>query len=254
VGAAVRGDNPGAEPPPALPLDAVALFLDVDGTLLDIAPRPELVEVPDALLPTLERLNQQTKSALALVSGRPIADLDRIFAPARLSAAGGHGAELRFTPDGPIDRDPARLLDPSLKQRLTALGAGHSGVLVEDKGYSIALHFRQAPEKEGAIKDGVGDITAQLPAGEVEVLPGKAVVEIKRAGFTKGTAVQEFMAHPPFTGRQPVYAGDDVTDVAAIAALPPYSGIGIAIGRAIPGARYRLETPAELRDWLERLA
>jgi trehalose 6-phosphate phosphatase len=229
-----------------------ALLLDIDGTLLDIAPSPHEVKVPPALLATLACLRQQTAGALAFVSGRSVSDIDVIFAPLQLTAVGGHGAEIRRLVDGKVTQDGVAPLAEPLRARIRAIG-DKPGIVVEDKGYSIALHYRRAPEKRQAIHDAVEAIRSELPPNCVEVLAGKAMVEIKKAGFNKGTAIRELMRHPPFAGRRPIFVGDDVTDDAAFAVMPELGGLAMSVGRIAPGAARRFEAPADVRRWLARI-
>ena len=235
-----------------LDLRKCALLLDVDGTIVDIAPTPDVVRVPASLRRALSRLIARTGGALALVSGRPLADLDRLFAPLRLAAVGGHGAELRLL-DGPASDsgDPPRL-DPKLRQRLTAIAG--AGVVAEDKGYSVALHYRLAPERQTLVREEVAKICAEPWSTPIEILPGKAVIEIKRAGFSKASGVRELMRHPPFAGRRPIFIGDDTTDESVFAIMPELDGIALSVGRKIAGLAGHFDAPADVRAWLERLA
>jgi trehalose 6-phosphate phosphatase len=241
-------------PLPSTNLGDLAILLDIDGTILDIAPTPGDVTVPALLRQTLARLSRETGGALALVSGRPVGDIDLLFAPLRLPAIGGHGAELRASADGEMDSDHVRPLDGGLKDRLAELAVGAPGILVEDKGYALAVHYRLAPEQEGKVKRAVAAIQADWPKEGIEVLPGKAVVEIKAAGFHKGAAVRELMKHKPFAGRRPIFIGDDTTDESAFAVMPEFNGLGFSVGRHMPGAAHCFATPSEVRRWLERLS
>jgi len=231
-----------------------AFLLDIDGTLLDIALTPHDVRVPTTLRKTLARLQERTDGAIALVSGRSLSDIDLIFAPLKLSAVGGHGAEIRVTPNSKANGVHSRFLDKKTRSRLIEVAEVDEGVIMEDKGYSVALHYRLAPDKKRAIEDAVAAICGELPAGSVEILPGKAVVEIKKSGFNKGTALRDLMAHPPFAGRKPIFVGDDVTDETAFAVVPEFDGMAISVGRMVPGVAHRFETPSDVRRWLERIA
>ena len=235
-------------------LSRFAILLDVDGTLLDIAPTPQEVQVPPALPDTLARVRERVGGALALVSGRRIAELDRFFAPLRLAAVGGHGAELRAVAGGSIVDLRAPPLDPVFKRQLEAIAARHPCVIVEDKGYSIALHYRQVPQQGLALVHEVRGAFRSWDDPMLELLTGKAVLEIKFAGFNKGTGVRELMAHPPFHGRPPIFIGDDRTDEDAFAVMPAFNGLAMSVGRRIAGIRDRFEGPAEVRRWLERLS
>ncbi len=229
-----------------------ALLLDVDGTIVDIAPTPDAVRVPASLKQALSRLAAATDGAVALVSGRRVADLDRLFVPLRLAAVGGHGAELRLPGGAAAKPRAAPRLDGELKRRLAALA--HYGVVKEDKVFSLALHFRQAPEKERAVRDAVERICAEKWSAAVEILPGKAVVEIKPAGFSKATGVRELMAHAPFAGLRPIFVGDDTTDETVFAIMPEIKGIAFAVGREVAGVAGCFAAPASVRAWLDRIA
>jgi trehalose 6-phosphate phosphatase len=239
----------------AAPVDLheVAILLDVDGTLLDLAATPREVYVPPALRETLGLLLHKTDGALALVSGRPLADLDMIFAPLQLPAVGGHGAEIRATPKGRADRGRAKPMSEKVRRRFATVAAASQGILVEDKGYSIALHYRLAPEMEAYVHKAVAAISEELPES-FELLPGKAVIEIKLAGFDKGTAVRSLMRRKPFAGRRPVFVGDDTTDEAAFAVLPELDGVGISVGRRVPGVATCFDAPADVRMWLQQIS
>jgi trehalose 6-phosphate phosphatase len=233
--------------------DQVAILLDIDGTLLDIAPTPHDVRVPPTLRRTLTKLHARTGGALALVSGRSLRDIDLIFSPLQLTAVGGHGAEIRLLPEGSSKRQPSVLLDKKLRRRFADIAGSGDGIIVEDKGYSLALHYRLAPEKQRAVEDAVAAICADLPTAFLEVLPGKSVLEIKKVGFNKGTAIQYLMSQPPFAGRRPIFVGDDTTDETAFAIVPEFDGIAISVGRMVPGVTQRFEAPSDVRRWLERI-
>jgi trehalose 6-phosphate phosphatase len=230
-----------------------AILLDIDGTLLDLAPTPHDVRVPSTLRRTLERLQECTSGALALVSGRSLDDIDLIFKPLKLSAVGGHGAEIRLKANGTANRNVALPLDDELKQQLINIAHLDPAIIVEDKDYSLAIHYRLAPDKRRAIEDAIEEIRAELP-DSLEVLPGKSVIEVKKIGFNKGTAIRELMSHPPFAGRRPIFVGDDTTDEAAFAVMPEFDGLAVSVGRMVPGVAKRFETPGDVRRWLERIA
>ena len=240
----------------AAPVDLreLAILLDVDGTIVDLAPTPREVIVSPSLRNTLSRLQEQTEGALALVSGRPLEELDLLFAPLQLAAAGGHGAELRPVPDGPVHRSRAVPLDKELKRRLASIAAVGPGIILEDKDYSLAIHYRLAPEKEEVVRGAVLAACEELAPFSVEVLPGKFVFEIKSTGFDKGTAVRWLMQHKPFAGRRPVFIGDDTTDEAAFAVLPEFNGLGISVGRRIEGIATCFDSPDDVRTWLTQIS
>jgi trehalose 6-phosphate phosphatase len=232
----------------------VAFLLDIDGTLLDLALTPHDVLVPPMLRKTLTKLQELTHGALALVSGRSLSDIDLIFAPLKMSAVGGHGAEMRVDPNGKANGAQTRFLDRKIRTKLIAIAELAEGIILEDKGYSVALHYRLAPDKQRAIEDSVAAVCDKLPVGLVEILPGKSVIEIKKSGFNKGTALRDLMAYAPFAGRKPIFIGDDVTDEAAFAVVPEFDGMAMSVGRIVKGAAQRFETPTDVRRWLERIA
>jgi trehalose 6-phosphate phosphatase len=234
-------------------LDQCALLLDIDGTLLDLAPTPREVWVPPGLATTLNRLRKKTAGALALVSGRSLNDIDRIFFPALFPAVGGHGAEMRLAADGEAVAAHAPPMDQELKRRLAAIANLSPGILLEDKGYSLALHYRLAPHAEQAIYEAVSLIRADLPDAPIEVLPGKCVCEIKHSGFNKASGVIELMSHPPFKGRRPIFIGDDVTDESVFAIMPGFGGLSISVGRRAAGVAHHFDAPGEVRAWLAGL-
>jgi len=238
--------------------DRWALFLDVDGTLVAIAETPEAVRVEPTLLPLLERLSNASDGALALVSGRSLLGIDTLFRPMLLPAAGLHGWERRRA-DGtlaPIDK-PAAVLAP-LRPLLTAFTAPRPGLLLEDKGGSLALHYRLAPRYGAAVCQRAREIAAAEP--RLRLIEGRKVVEFVPRGSDKGKAIGEFLAEPPFAGRVPVYAGDDTTDEDGFAAVNRLGGLSIQVanpearGRHGSAARYRLPSVASLRGWLGAVA
>ena len=234
-------------------LDSCAILLDIDGTLLDLARTPREVWVPPGLAATLHALRDRTGGALALVSGRSLNDIDLIFAPDRFPSVGGHGAEMRLSTDGEAVATHAPPMDKELKRRLAAIARLSPGILLEDKGYSLALHYRLAPHAEKAIYEAVSLIRADLPNAPIEVLPGKCVCEIKQAGFDKASGVRELMSHEPFRGRRPVFIGDDVTDESVFAIMPDLGGLAFSVGRHASGVAGHFEQPSEVRAWLKRL-
>jgi trehalose 6-phosphate phosphatase len=235
-------------------LNRTAILLDVDGTLLDIAPTPLEVHVPPQLRDALYALRQQLDGAIAFISGRPVAELDRIFDPLRLSAVGGHGAEIRFLPKGEIRRSRIAMLDEEIRADFAQIGKIGKGIIVEDKGYSLAIHYRQAPEYGGEIMKNVAAICKNERCDSLEVLPGKLVIEIKPGGYDKGTGLREMMATEIFKGRRPIFIGDDVTDNAAFAALQEFDGTGFSVGGIVKGATFNFDGPQDVRAWLQRLA
>jgi trehalose 6-phosphate phosphatase len=232
-------------------LNETAILLDIDGTLLDLMPTPREVWVPPGLSKTLNRLLARTSGALALVSGRSLNDIDLIFAPEEFPAIGGHGAEMRISVDGEATHAPP--MDKELKRRLAAIAKLSPGILLEDKGYSLALHYRLAPHAEKAIYAAVSLIRADLPSAPIEVMPGKCVCEIKHSGFTKATGVRELMTHEPFKGRRPLFIGDDVTDESVFAIMPDLNGMAFSVGRRAKGVAGHFDEPSDVREFLARL-
>jgi len=253
---------PDEEAPDAVPvphalvphLDETAILLDIDGTLLDLMPTPREVWVPPGLSETLNRLAERTSGALAMVSGRSLNDIDLIFAPDVFRAVAGHGAEMRLSLDNEADDVHAPPMDKELKRRLAAIAKLSPGILLEDKGYSLALHYRLAPQAERAIYEAVSLIRAELPDAPIEVLPGKCVCEIKHAGFTKASGVRELMTRAPFKGRKPLFIGDDVTDESVFAIMPDYGGLSFSVGRRAEGVDGHFDAPSDVREFLAVLA
>ena len=231
---------------------SIALLLDLDGTLIDIGPSPYEVHVSDGLRTSLSRLFDLTDGALALVSGRPIEGLDRLFTPLTLPAIGGHGAEMRMR--GTRITRWALSLSPELRARLAEAATLRRGIVVEDKGYSLALHYRKAPQQEAWLLRHIAAACTAFPGELTEVLPGKAMFEIKRPGVNKGDGVREMMAHLPFAGRTPVFLGDDITDESVFAILPKLGGKGFSVGRQFDGLAGMFESPSLVRQALRRLA
>jgi trehalose 6-phosphate phosphatase len=253
---AKQDDVPEAVPVPHLlvpHLGEVALLLDIDGTLLDLMPTPREVWVPPGLSKTLNGLLEKTSGAMALVSGRSLNDIDLIFAPDQFPAVGGHGAEMRLGADNESVATHAPPLDKELKRRLATIAKLSPGILLEDKGYSLALHYRLAPHAEKAIYEAVSLIRADLPNAPIEVLPGKCVCEIKHSGFTKASGVRELMTYEPFKGRKPLFIGDDVTDETVFAIMPDFDGVAFSVGRRVQGVAGHFDTPGDVREFLARL-
>ena len=230
-----------------------AILLDIDGTILDLAPSPQQVWVPPDLRRTLARLDGLTEGAVALVSGRPLSDIDLIFSPLELAAIGGHGAEMRIAVGAaPITR--VAPLNAALRRKLASVTELGPGILAEDKGYSLALHYRLAPEKGEELRATVETICAGTKPGSIEVLPGKFVIEIKAAGVNKANAVADLMTHSPFAGRNPIFIGDDVTDVPVFGTIAKFGGLGFSVGRIGADVNGHFEKPESVRAWLAQVA
>jgi trehalose 6-phosphate phosphatase len=237
----------------SFPFQDVAILLDVDGTILDFAPTPLQVRVPPSLPQTLMRLWERTNGALAFVSGRPIHELDLVFSPLQLPAIGGHGAELRLAAGADPETPRLPPLDPSVKRCLATVAEADPGIILEDKGYSLALHYRLAPDKAQFVQDAATNVCAGL-ATAIEVLPGNSMVEIKQRGFNKGTAVRELMTYAPFAGRIPTFLGDDVTDWDVFKIIPEFRGIAMSVGEKHHGVDYHFDRPTDVRRWLEQIS
>lgn len=236
------------------PFDARwAWFLDIDGTLLDHAERPDAVRPGAAELRLLEALRRACGGALALISGRSVADIDAMFAPLALPAAGQHGIERRDAA-GAVHRHAAP--SRALRRAAASLGefaARHQGLLFEDKGHNLALHYRMAPQLAAAAQAALGEAAAQLGAG-FELLHGKMVVEIKPSGRDKGSAIEEFMGEAPFAGRLPLFIGDDHTDEYGFGVVNRLGGDSVKVGPGASAARYRVADAAAVRAWLAQWA
>lgn len=229
-----------------------ALFLDLDGTVIDIAATPDSVVVAPGLVETLICVGERLDGAFAVLSGRALADIDRLLVPFRPAAAGIHGAELRLKAGGPFER-VASPLPARVVADIDALAA-LPGVVVESKTLAIAVHFRNAPDGiEGLIRQRIDELLRRPECRDLSVLAGKCVFEIKPQRVGKGAAVDAFMAVAPYSGRRPVVIGDDVTDEAAFAAVAKYGGFGVAVGAMRPGAAFVIPTPADVRAWLGTL-
>ncbi len=233
--------------PPSLTVDD-ALLLDVDGTLLEIAPTPAAVLVPPALRDLLVALPPALGGALALVSGRAIASIDAVFAPLRLSVVGQHGLEWRWD-NGPIEHADAAPIPSTVADEITAFAKANAGVLLEKKGGALALHFRARPELTAAAGSLLRSCADRSPG--LEVLAGKMVAELRPTGVHKGTGIRQLRARPPFAGRRPVFVGDDVTDEDGFDAVTAVGGHGVLVGPGrSTGARYRLPSVRAVHAWL----
>jgi trehalose 6-phosphate phosphatase len=247
-----RSLPPPAEPPPAR--RDWAYFLDFDGTLLDLAATPDAIEVDAELAELLTALHEASGGAVALISGRALADLDHRLAIPAVPKAGQHGLERRDAAGRLWLHAAPPLAKQAIRAALAPLLAQHSGLLLEDKGLTLAVHYRRAPE----FADQVQQLIQRLVAGSGEglvVQEGKCVVEVKPAGFDKGTAVAEYLGEPPFAGRRPVFVGDDRNDEHAFAVVNARAGVSVFVGGAGAAgidscARYRLAGTAAVRAWL----
>lgn len=226
--------------------ESSALFLDFDGTLAEIAPTPDAVRTAPGLVDNLAALSGALGGALAIVSGRSVADLDRLLAPLRPALAAEHGAVVRLA-DGRLQCSEAPDLGEALRAA-TQLAHAHPRLFLERKTRSVALHFRGAPELAQTCAQALAAAIEDRP--ELELLHGKCLVEVRRAGVDKGRAIAALMASAPFSGRQPFFAGDDVTDEAGFAFVQASDGVAIKVGDGETIARHGCESPEALRNWL----
>jgi trehalose 6-phosphate phosphatase len=228
-----------------------ALFLDIDGTLLDMARTPDRVKVPQDLLKALERLSGELSGAFAFVSGRSLESIDKLFSPFRPAAIGAHGGEIRGV-DGMVARTPA--LPDSVREIFTGLARNIPGLLLEDKKCALALHYRLAPEARPVLTSAMDKHAKLFEAVKIHILHGKSVIEARPLGVDKGTAVVALAKQKPFAGRAILFGGDDATDLDVFRILPDLGGRGFSVGRHFPGAEHVFETPRAVRQWLTRTA
>lgn len=229
-----------------------ALFLDFDGTLVDIAERPDAVVVPPDLCPTLARLRDRLGGALAIVSGRQVAIIDGFLAPHLFDVAGLHGAEHRIA--GALSSDGTS--DAAIRgavERLEAALPADPRLIVEDKGGTVAVHWRLAPEFAEQVGTIVDAVAAEL-GPRYRLQRGKAVAELVPVGATKGTAIARLAGETPYRGRHPVFVGDDLTDEHAFEAVNALGGVSIRIGPGHTVASRRIDSPRALREQLAEWA
>jgi trehalose 6-phosphate phosphatase len=228
-----------------------ALFLDIDGTLLDLARTPDRVKVPNDLLRALEHLSRQLHGALAFVSGRSLDSIDRLFTPFKPAAIGAHGGEIRG-----VDGEVARIapLSDAVREVFTGLAGNVPGLLLEDKKCAMALHYRLAPEALPVLQAAMEKHARLFEREKVHILQGKAVIEARPLGIDKGTAVAKLARQKPFAGRIVLFGGDDTTDLDVFRILPGMGGRGFSVGRRFPGAEHVFDTPRAVRQWLVKTA
>ena len=230
---------------PFPPLDRAALLLDLDGTLLDIAPRPDAVVVPADLPEVLRALRRLLGDALAVVTGRPVETVDALLGDAVFAVAGEHGGAIRHEPGQPLERPPLPSPPSAWLRAAERLAALHPGVLIERKARGFALHYRAAPGAGRALREALTRLLAD--SEEFELLPAHMLWEVRPRGADKGKAVAALMDRSPFRGRLPVFVGDDVTDEDAIAAVAAMGGAGLRVQDAFGDA-------AGVRAWLQEIA
>ena len=231
---------------PPWPLEP-AVFLDLDGTLIEIAPRPDAVRRSQRLDALLERLPEATGNALAIVSGRTVADVDRLLSPHRLAVAGIHGLERRSAA-GEISRSAVSLdWMRGARNAMERFFESHPGLLLENKGASLALHYRSRPDLEDIVQQFVASLELPVTA---ERLQGRKVVEVKPRQVNKGTAIRAYMSEPPFAGRTPVFVGDDVTDESGFAVVNELGGVSVKVGAGSTVANRTLPDVSHVLSWL----
>jgi len=238
------------EPPP-LTTDS-AVFLDIDGTLLEFAPAPDQVKVTTKVFTLLTSLATKLNGAVALVTGRAIADVDRLFPELRMPVSGQHGCERR-TASGyrHVHASPAEATD-RLRVAMHSLAAEHPGLMLEDKGITLALHYRRVPHLAAFVHRAVREMLAPAVAGGagLQLLTGKMIVEVKPVGRHKGAAILEYMDEAPFAGRTPVFVGDDDTDEHGFHAIHARNGWSVKVGPGATSAEYRLADVSAVLAWL----
>lgn len=229
-------------PPPG----QAALLLDIDGTLIDLAPTPDSVVMPDGLIDTLLRLRRHLGDALAVITGRPLDQVDALLPGGPYAAAVEHGGAIRHAPDAAVERAALPDLPDAWVEQAAATVAAHPGSLLERKQRGLVLHYRLAPAAGRALR-----VAAEaLIAGDTErfqVLEASMAWEIRPRGIDKGVAVERLCARAPFAGRLPIFIGDDVTDEDGIRVAQSMGGAGLRVDRAFGG-------PADVRAWLQRSA
>ncbi len=251
----LMGNESVARPPPTLRADQHAFFLDVDGTLIEYAQQPNAVTVDAALLELLERLALCSGGALALVSGRSIASLDALLAPLELPASGLHGFERRSS-SGVYTQHarPSRRALTVARQLMAQLAKMDARLAFEDKGYALALHFRQVPYLEAAILEALKRVT-DLTDGELQLQSGTMSIELTPRGVSKATAIAEFMREPPFRGRRPLCLGDAANDEAGFEWVNAAGGLSVAVNiTGTTAARAHLRSVSAARAWLHGLS
>lgn len=236
----------------AAPIARTAFFFDLDGTLAPLAATPDAVKLPADTSRVLGRLLERAQGAVAVVSGRPIAEIDALLTPLHLPAAGLHGAQIRHAQGG-ITMTPGATEDArriaAMAAPLQALIDQHPGLLLENKGCAMALHYRNAPELASVARDTMTALADQH-ADAFTLQPGKMVFELRPRNASKGLAIATLRRLAPFTGRTPLFAGDDLTDEAGFADVNAAGGVTIKIGDGPSCARFRLPSPEALTAWL----
>jgi trehalose 6-phosphate phosphatase len=237
-----------------LDFQRMSLFLDVDGTMLDIAATPERVVVPDGLTETIARLERLLGGALAIISGRTLADIDRLFFPLRTRAAGVHGAEMRFDPnEAAVETPGAAPLPDDLWREFAVVTLAFPGAMAENKRYSFTAHYRAAPNAAVPLRAALQGLLAGRPKDDLELTDTLCAYELRPSRVNKGEAVRRFLERPPFIGRRPMFVGDDASDEFGFRSVADRRGLAFAVGAVRPQVDHVFADPATVRQWLERL-
>ncbi|MGW8370416.1 MAG: trehalose-phosphatase [Gammaproteobacteria bacterium] len=240
-------------PPATIRPGTEALFLDVDGTLLEIRDHPGDVVADPPLIALLEDLLAGFGGALSLVSGRSVSEIDRIFSPVRFPAAGAHGAEIRLHASEAVGNTAVRL-PADVAEALEKFAASHDGLLLEHKNGGVSLHYRLAPQLADDCRSVIDELLPSI-AGDFRLIAGKMVLELAPRGHNKGLAIHEIMQSEPFAGRRPVFGGDDVTDEDGFRAVNDSDGISVRVGSIQNSAAlYALDSVDAVRSWLESIS
>ncbi len=240
------------EPPLFGDFAAYALFMDFDGTLVDIAPEPRLAQMPSGIADLIVRLHDRLGGALAIITGREIEVIDAFFQPHILPVAGIHGLMRRDAAGILHEAGNAGLLNDDVVAEIAGQLNVEPGVLVEPKRGAAAIHYRGAPHAASLCETAVRAVAARYPG--LQVMAGKMVFELKPANRTKGTAIRSFMAEPPFASRRPVFIGDDTTDEEGFEAVNELGGVSVKVGEGESAASFRFASPQRVGVWLGRLA
>ena len=230
----------------------VALYLDIDGTLLDMALTPSMVHVPPDLADVLAQTSARLSGALAIVTGRPIAEADSLLKPLRFTAAGVHGAEMRTTATGKIT-SVAPALDPALLNDLRTIGEAMPGIVTENKGTGIAMHYRLVPNLREPLLATIEALIPKYP-GQFTLCGGRKIIEILPVGMSKGVALRKLAELSQFANRIPIMIGDDLADIEAFRAAEALGGIGLKVaGENFTRAESSFSGPTDVRGWLKKL-
>jgi trehalose 6-phosphate phosphatase len=229
------------------------VFLDIDGTLIELAPSPDRVHVSPSLVALLQSLRRRLGGAVALITGRAISDVDRLFPGMRLPIAGQHGCERRDTQGALYLHASKTTTLVRLRELFTEFARRHEGLLLEDKGATLALHYRRVPQLAAHVHRTMRETVASTGTTGYRLQPGKRLLELRPDGRDKGAAIRDFMAEQPFRGRCPVFIGDDRGDEHGFAVVERLGGWSIKVGAGATRARYRLPDVTAVVAWLAAL-